>query len=302
MKNRHKIIFSLATLLLAAFSCAGEDVSRPKIYGIAYVKVKVTDVDKSQAFYGGVLGLRAGGDSCTGVAAPCFSVNSSQHVELVKTEAGDEGPFMPEIGLATSSLQQMASYLKLKGIPASTHLWRTGGMKYLEVLDPEGHKIVFVEGQPSRAEALQPGAISNRIIHAGFVVKDSKAESRFYEGVLGFRVYWHGGKTDDETDWYMIQVPDGDNWLEYMLNIPATAHHRQLGGQYHFSLGVRNVKALAKELEARGVKLSGGPLLGRDGKWQLTLLDPDQTRVEVMEFTPAEKPCCSEYTGIQPKP
>jgi len=34
----------------------------------------------------------------------------------------------------------------------------------------------------------------------------------------------------------------------------------------------------------------------------LNLYDPDATRVELMEFTPVEKPCCSEYSGNQPKP
>ena len=302
MKNMLRIILSVAVLLMAVWMHAAVDAGRPKIYGIAYVKVKVTDVEKSKAFYGGVLGLRAGGDSCKGVADPCFSINESQHVELVKTNVGDKGPFLPEIGLATNSLEQMAGYLTAKGIPASKILRRPDSMKYLEVLDPEHHKIVFVEGKASVAEALPPGALSNRLIHAGVVVKDCKDESRFYEDTLGFKVFWHGGKTDDETDWYMIQVPDGDNWLEYMLNIPATADHKELGVQYHFSLGVRDVQATAKELEARGVKLSGKPILGRDGKWQLTLLDPDETRAEVMDFTPVEKPCCSEYTGIQPKP
>jgi catechol 2,3-dioxygenase-like lactoylglutathione lyase family enzyme len=302
MENIRRIIFSATVLLIAVSICAAEEAGRPRIYGIAYVKVKVTDVEKSQAFYGGVLGLRAGGDSCKGVANPCFGVNRSQHVELVKTDAGDKGPFLPEIGLATSSLEQMASYLGAKGIPASRILRRPDGMRYIEVLDPDRHKLTFVEGKASSAEAVPPGAISNRILHAGFVVKDGKAASRFYEDILGFKVFWYGGKTDDTTDWYMIQVPDGDNWLEYMLNIPTTANHKELGVQYHFSLGVRDVKAAAKELEARGVQLSGKPVLGRDGKWQLTLLDPDETRAEVMEFTPVEKPCCSQYTGIQPKP
>jgi len=302
MKNSLRIILSLAVLLLAVWVYAATDAGRPKIYGIAYVKVKVTDVEKSKAFYGEVLGLRAGGESCKGVANPCFSINGSQHVELVKTDVGDKGSFLPEIGLATNSLEQMASYLTAKGIPASEILRRPDSMKYLEVFDPEHHKIVFVEGKPSAAETLPPGAISNRMMHAGFVVKDGKAESRFYEDILGFKLFWHGGFKEDETNWYMVQVPDGDNWLEYMLNIPATADHKELGIQNHFSLGVRDVKATAKELEARGVKLSGKPILGRDGKWQLTLLDPDETRAEVMDFVPVEKPCCSEYTGIQPKP
>ena len=302
MKNILRIMLSAAVLLMAVWMYAAEDAGRPKIYGIAYVKVKVTDVEKSRAFYGGVLGLQAGGESCKGAANPCFSVNASQHVELVQTDAGDKSSFLPEIGLATNSLEQMAGYLTAKGIPASKIQRRPDSMKYLEVFDPEHHKLVFVEGKPSTSEALPPGAISNRIIHAGFVVKDVKAESRFYEDTLGFRVYWHGGFKKGETNWYMVQVPDGDNWLEYMLDIPATADHKELGIQNHFSLGVRDVKATAKELEARGVKRFGKPILALDGKWQLTLFDPDETRAEVMEFTPAEKPCCSEYTGIQPKP
>jgi len=302
MKNIVRIILSVAVLLVVGGMRAAEDAGRPKVYGIAYVKVKVTDVEKSKAFYGGVLGLQAGGESCKGVANPCFSINASQHVELVKTDAGDKGSFLPEIGLATNSLEQMASFLAAKGIPASKILRRPDSVKYLEVFDPEHHKIVFVEGKPSATEALLPGAVSNRMIHAGFVVKDGKAESRFYEDTLGFKVFWHGGFKDDETNWYSVQVPDGDNWLEYMLMIPETADHKELGIQNHFSLGVRDVQATAKELEARGVKLPGKPIVGRDGKWQLTLLDPDETRAEVMEFTPVEKPCCSEFTGIQPKP
>ena len=40
--------------------------------------------------------------------------------------------------------------------------------------------------------------------------------------------------------------------------------------------------------------------MGRDGKWQLNLYDPDFTRIELMEFKPIEKPCCSEFQGRHP--
>ena len=303
MKTTRGFILTALAMTLAAASILASVAGRPKIYGIAYVKVKVTNVEKSKAFYGGVLGLQAGGAACKGVANPCYSINGAQHVELVKTGSGDKGPFLPEIGLATSSVDQMLTFLTAKGIAAGDVLRRADGTKYLEVLDPEQHKIVFVEGAAAvESGAMHKGAVSNRLLHAGFVAKDSKAESRFYEDALGFNVYWHGGFKDEETDWYMVQVPDGTDWIEYMLNIPTDAEHRELGIQYHFSLGVMDVKATAKTLEARGVRVDGPPLLGRDGKWQLTLYDPDETRAEVMEFTPAEKPCCSAYGGTQPKP
>jgi hypothetical protein len=41
---------------------------------------------------------------------------------------------------------------------------------------------------------------------------------------------------------------------------------------------------------------------GKDGKIQLNLFDPDQTRVEYMEFKPVMKPCCSDFTGPHPSP
>ena len=44
------------------------------------------------------------------------------------------------------------------------------------------------------------------------------------------------------------------------------------------------------------------PEIGRDGKWSLDVYDPDGTRVEVMEFTPAKEPCCHPYTADHPKP
>jgi len=61
------------------------------------------------------------------------------------------------------------------------------------------------------------------MLHAGFIVKDRAAEDRFYRDLLGFRIYWHGGFKDTGDDWWEIQVPDGTNWIEYMLNIPAKA-------------------------------------------------------------------------------
>ena len=297
-----RLLLSASTFLMVVPTFADETANRPKIYGIAYVKVKATDIEKSKAFYRDALGLQAGGPNCKGVANPCFSINGAQHIELVKTEVGDTKPFLPEIGLAISSAPQMLNYLTAKGIAASKVLKRPDGTQYLEVLDPEQHKIVFVEGAAAEPGAWRKGTVSNRLLHVGLVVKDSKAESRFYEDALGFNVYWHGGFKDDETDWYMVQVPDGTDWIEYMLNIPADAGHRELGIQYHLSLGVEDVKATARWLASRGVQVDGPPLLGRDGKWQLTLYDPDDTRAEVMEFTPAEKPCCSTYGGTQPKP
>jgi hypothetical protein len=55
-------------------------------------------------------------------------------------------------------------------------------------------------------------------------------------------------------------------------------------------------------LESHGWKPHGDEhaQMGKDGKWQLNLFDYDQTRIELMEFKPSQKPCCSEFTGPHP--
>jgi hypothetical protein len=106
---------------------------------------------------------------------------------------------------------------------------------------------------------------------------------------------------DNEKSWVAMQVPDGTDWVEYMLNISQTADHHTVGVMNHIALGVTDIQKLAERLREEGVvPILEEPKLGRDGKWQLNLYDPDDTRVEFMEFLPKEKPCCSEFTGPHP--
>ena len=76
----------------------------------------------------------------------------------------------------------------------------------------------------------------------------------------------------------------------------------QLGVLNHFSLGVQNMEKAVTTLyqQDRLSPKHDGPQMGRDGKWQANLYDPDGTRVELMEFQPVTKPCCSNFTASSP--
>ncbi|HST79551.1 MAG TPA: glyoxalase, partial [Verrucomicrobiae bacterium] len=80
------------------------------------------------------------------------------------------------------------------------------------------------------------------------------------------------------------------------------AGHKELGVQNHFSFGVKDVHATATQLRSNGLQTFDGPEIGRDGKDSLDAYDPDNTRVELMEFTPKGKPCCHPYSAAHPKP
>ena len=98
------------------------------------------------------------------------------------------------------------------------------------------------------------------------------------------------------------QVPDGTDWLEYMLNIQPNATLKTIGVMDHMSLGVEKMPDAIAALERNHCE---GPnctksQMGRDGKVQLNLYDPDLTRVELMEFKPSGKVCCSPILGKAP--
>ena len=115
--------------------------------------------------------------------------------------------------------------------------------------------------------------------------------------------------TDEARSWVSLQVPDGTDWLEYMIVAPANGQgpppgmsQATAGVLDHFSLGVADTRA-AYILLWNGDRLRGQdglPKIGRDAKWQLNLIDPDGTRAELMEFHAVGKPCCSPFTATDP--
>jgi catechol 2,3-dioxygenase-like lactoylglutathione lyase family enzyme len=299
------LCFALSGVMLASGS--PKNTSRPRITGIDHVTIYVSDVEKSRRFYSDVLGLTAGCPQYSG-SETCFLVRPSQQrivLKLVPPQIRVDAHkgWLAEIAFATDDVLVLRQYLLTHGLQPGPIQKDSDGAQSFRVRDPEGNSISFVHRSPSKiAYAPSSKQISSRMIHAGFVVKDSAAENRFYVDILGFRLYWQGGFKDDGTDWYELQVPDGPDWIEYMLNIPANSDHKELGVQNHFSFGVKDAHTAAAELRSRGYEKFDGPEVGRDGKDSLDAYDPNDTRIEIMEFTPVQKPCCHPYTAEHPKP
>ena len=194
------------------------------------------------------------------------------------------------------------TYLAAKGLKPGEVETRSDHSKSVFVSDPEGHRIEFVERAKGDSAPAAPNAVSHRMIHVGFLAYNRDAEDKFYREILGFRPYWHGGMKDNVTDWVSLQVPDGTDWLEYMLNQPEHPDLRLTGVMNHISYGVSDMKKAQSIIESHGWKEHGEEhaQMGRDGKRQLNVFDPDHTRIELMEFQPAEKPCCSDFTASHP--
>lgn len=301
------LVLCLAMRSFGIASPVPERSGRPRITGIDHVTIYVSDVEKSRQFYSDVLGLTVG---CPQYSGPetCYLVRPWDQRILLKPAPAEvrndaHKSWLAEIAFVTDDVARTRQYLLAHGFKPGTIQRDSDGAQFFRVRDPEGNAIAFIHRTSSKiGYGAASKQISSRLIHAGFVVKDLAAENRFYVELLGFRLYWQGGFKDDGTDWYELQVPDGPDWIEYMLNIPANADHKELGVQNHFSFGVKDVHEAAGMLRGQGYRTFDGPEVGRDGKDSLDAYDPDGTRVEIMEFTPVEKPCCHAYTAEHPKP
>ncbi len=277
------------------------ETSRPPIVGVAHIGLKTSNLDAAETFYGHVLGYdHFSLDKPTGgLMLNYYKVNDHQYIEIYPTLTSPTEDRMTHIAFETTNIQQLRDFLAAHSVqvPATLKPGLDNNLSMM-IKDPEGHNVEFVQYMPGSLHTnnfgkfLPPTRISQRMIHVGIVVQDREAADRFYKDILGFKMTWYGGKTNDQTDWVDMRVPDGTDWLEYMLNVHNPSP-KQLGGNHHLALGVESIQPAYKAVLARGYNPPQPPKVGRDGKWQLNLYDPDFTRAELMEFKPVETPCCS---------
>jgi len=267
--------------------------------------LKTNDLAAARNFYGRDLGFEQPFtlDKPTGgLMLTYFKVNDHQYIEVFPELKDDSEDRLSHIAFETTNIPRLRDYLASRGVKVPDAL-KPGldGNVSMMIKDPDGHNVEFVEYMPGSLHTRNFGKflpstrISEHIIHVGVIVEDRAAADRFYKDILGFREMWHGGMRDDRTDWIDMRVPDGTDWLEYMLNVHNPSP-KTLGVMNHLALGVPSIDRAAKTLAERGVDLHNEkPKIGRDGKWQLNLYDPNLTRAELMEPEPVEPPCCSPF-------
>lgn len=283
--------------------------ARPPITGLSHIAIYASQPAKSGHFYVHDLGAVKEADA-EQAAGTRYYFAPTQFVEVLPLPPHWTSlSRLDHVAFDTADAAALRRYLRSKGIAVPARLrYGSDGSRWFDVRDPEGNDIQFVQ-PPAHPPVIAVNPLSRHMIHVGLIIHDPQREDTFYRGILGFRPYWYGGMTDTKPTWISRQVPDGTDWLEYMLvgapsgrGIPADMKKSDVGVLDHFSLGVRNMEA-AYTLLWNGGRLEGQdnlPKIGRDAKWQLNLFDPDGTRAELMELHAVGKPCCSPFTAADP--
>lgn len=281
----------------AAFAAAP---ARPPITGIANIAVKSESLEEARKFYSGVVGMDQAFRSKDGMLH--FKVNDRQFVEVfpeLKTEGEDR---LLRIGFETADARKLRDYLASKGVAVPAKVGKDGnGNLSFVVQDPEGHNVQFVQYVAGSAHSRDKGKhlsdkrISEHMVHVGIRVIDPVKVDAFYKDILGFRLQWKGGRTDTHFDWISMLVPDGHDWVEYMVT-EAQPTPQQLGVLHHYCLSTLDVQKVHRTVTERGYTPPRPPNIARDGRWLLQLYDNNFTRTEMMIRKPVEKPCCSVMT------
>jgi lactoylglutathione lyase len=288
--------FSAAVAVaLAATLAPAQEAKRPRILGVAHIAVYAHDVDKTLGFYRDLLGfaepfrLNRGSGS---LHLAFVKINDRQFVEVFpeKAEGTDR---LNHIALEVEDAEAMRAYLASRGVkvPDKVPVGRIGNANF-NITDPDGHTVEIVQYLPGGRTAQQKGKdltdtrVSTRMTHVGVAVGSLEKAMAFYGDVLGLKETWRGSSKGKELNWVNVRVPDGDDYVEFMLyrNPPSI---ERLGTMHHLCLEVPDLKAAKSALEARPARKGYARDLeiktGVNRKRQLNLYDPDGTRVELME-------------------
>jgi lactoylglutathione lyase len=281
--------------------------ARPPITGVAAFAAKVVSMDEAKTFYSGVLGLEQAFTIKNPVGAPdltAFKINERQYVYVAPYLEDPGESRLLYVGFETSDARALRTYLEAKGVlvPPSITPDPEGNLSFM-VKDPEGNFVQFIQYQPrsvhgrNKGKFISPRRLSDHALHVGYRIRDAEVLDRFYKDILGYRLIWKGGSRDDRFDWISMAVPDGDQWIEYMVNT-GTPTQRQLGVLNHLALGTLDIEAAHKQIVERGYTDKAVPSIGRDGRWLMHLYDKDLTRTEFMIRKPVKEPCCSPITDV----
>lgn len=280
---------------------------RPRITGVAGFAAKVTDMAEARTFYSGILGL----DEAFTIRNPlggsdlvAFKINDGQYVYIAPDLKDANDSRLLFVSFETADARALRSYLASKGVevPSAVSADPEGNLS-LMVKDPEGNAVQFIQYQPSslhgrsKGKFISPRRLSDHALHVGYRIRDPEALDRFYKDILGYRLIWKGGGRDDRFDWISMAVPDGNQWIEYMVNT-GTPTPRQLGVLNHLALGTLDIEGAHKQVVERGYTDKAVPSIGRDGRWLMHLYDKDLTRTEFMIRKPVKEPCCSPLIDV----
>jgi catechol 2,3-dioxygenase-like lactoylglutathione lyase family enzyme len=291
-----KRIMILVLLLSVGLTIGAADApKRSRVLGISHMAIFVSDLNKSREFYEDFLGyaepfnLKRDDGS---VRIAYVKINEDQYIELFTDTPTHEGQ-LNHIAFYTDSAEGMRAYLAANGVktPENVPKGKIGNLNFT-VSDADGHTVEIVQYEPDGWTRQQAGKflpetrVSTQMAHLGVTIGALAPAMKFYGENFGLAEFWRGSSSGTVLSWVNMRVPDGQDYLEFML-YGAPLAVKDLGGKNHICLVTPDIEKAVAMLKARpaakNYTLPFEIKVGVNGKRQANFFDPDGTRVELME-------------------
>ena len=193
---------------------------RPKITGISHMAVYTSDPAAAEHFYGEELGAVKEPDP-EDPRGTVYRLSGSSSLRCCRCRPSTPSRRLDHVAFATTDAAALHGYLvahHYRDIDAV----KTGsdGSKWFFTRDPEGNRVEFYQAAGIRFTPRKPGQPAH---HPRRLSGEGSREggqllprSARLPAVLVWRM--HPGK----VDWVSQQVPDGQDWLEYMMTGPGS--------------------------------------------------------------------------------
>src|SRR5713101_4755953 len=138
-----RLAFAFTVLVCCVAASASDPPKRPRIFGIAQVRIIADDLPVSRGFYEKVLTIMRPTvcNWCEKVPSRAFSLNGLQLISISDVASKAPANRIEEIAFATDDVPALRRYLVFYKIDVGNP--RKPVDDYLAVTDPEGHRIAF---------------------------------------------------------------------------------------------------------------------------------------------------------------
>jgi lactoylglutathione lyase len=222
------------------------------IGGFSHVGFRIADLEKTRAFYTGVLGFQQAFDQkdpSGKTTLAVFKVNEDQFIEFaIGVPAGTADRFT-HLAFLTDKLEPLRTAIDALGLKPPELRTGRDRTRNFSIKDPDGHRIEFVSYEAdsmhaqARGKAADSRRISTHLERVGFATEDRGRAVAFFHGQLGLA---------EREGLLHPAAASGDN-VELLPR----------GGASHIYFEVPDVAKAMQTLHERG--MSGDAIVDPDG-------------------------------------
>jgi catechol 2,3-dioxygenase-like lactoylglutathione lyase family enzyme len=231
--------------------------------GLSYVEIGVSDLGRSEEFYGELLGLGAGSDADDTDGHRARWLGGAEHGRVKLVEVGPEGRAsgwdrddlqrgIRHFGLKVRGVDAWIDRLKAAGVEVAAGPFDAfGGVRIAFFFDPDGAYLEFVEGYvqhnelwsaelaQAEVDAYEGWDGTPRFDHVAVTVPDLDEALGYYRDRLDFGVVGQLVRPEDPRGFLITNLRGGHGTLEVFTYTPQTYARESVGGSDR--LGIRAV-------------------------------------------------------------